>query len=123
MLIHYFQDNQSILEVSQIFLIQKEKSEIFQKQSCRPNSCCMWPLAVRTEAEHKGKIRSSTGKQIIAEPEMDKNHHLMTWQSLSASINTELNGILVSLQLLLLPPCPSSCFPLVPQLKLQSFMT
>lgn len=41
MLIHYFQDNQSILEVSQIFLIQKEKSEIIQKQSCRPNSCCM----------------------------------------------------------------------------------
>lgn len=32
MLIHYFQDNQSILEVSQLFLIQKEKSEIIQKQ-------------------------------------------------------------------------------------------
>lgn len=31
MLIHYFQDNQSILEVSQFFVIQKEKFEMIQK--------------------------------------------------------------------------------------------
>lgn len=72
MLIHYFQDNQSILGVSQLFLIQKERSEMIQKQSSCHNSSCMWPLAVKTEVEDKGKIRSSTGKQIIAEPKRDE---------------------------------------------------
>lgn len=68
MLIHYFQDNQSILLVSQLFLIQKEKSEMIQKQSSHPNSSFMGPLALKTEVEDKGKIRSFTGKQIITEP-------------------------------------------------------
>lgn len=74
MLIHYFQDNQSILEVSQFFVIQKEKFEMIQKQSCHPNSSCTWPLAVKTETEDKGKMRSSTGKQITAEPDRDGLH-------------------------------------------------
>lgn len=66
--IHYFQDNQSTLEVSQIFPIQKEEFETIQKEGCLPNSSCMCLLAVKTEVENKGKRRSSTGKKIIAKP-------------------------------------------------------
>lgn len=41
MFIHYFQDNQSTLQVSQIFLMQKEEFETTQNASCLPNSFCM----------------------------------------------------------------------------------
>lgn len=67
MFIHYFQDNQSTLEVSLILLIQMEEF----KASCLPNSSCMWPLAVKTEIKDKGKKKSSTGNQIVAEPRTD----------------------------------------------------
>lgn len=57
---------------------------------------------------------------------MDKNNHLMTsWRTSYSQlcINTELNEILIALQLLLLLPCPSSCLPRLRQLKLQSHIT
>lgn len=71
MFIHYFQDNQSTLEVSLLLLIQMEEFETIQKASCLPNSSCMWPLAVKTEIKDKGKKKSSTGNQIVAEPRTD----------------------------------------------------
>lgn len=45
-LIHYFQDNQKYLRSESDFSHPEEKFEIIQKQSCHPNSSCMWPLAV-----------------------------------------------------------------------------